>query len=149
MNGQMEFVIVANGFNRLFSWSNPIAVIFATSEEQALEKYQLKGGNYDYYKDKITEILPVKQWAMWGTYVESEGLPICSECIAADGDDPEEVEEIKKDQEGPCWACMEKCRESCEYWECLYLPMGSISSPSATLETYPTTAEVGLFVSNT
>ena len=46
MDDEKEFVIVANGFNRLFTWSNPVAVVLAESEKQALEKFKLKRKNF-------------------------------------------------------------------------------------------------------
>jgi hypothetical protein len=113
----MEFVIVANGFNRLFAWSNPIAVVCAENAERAFSKFKTKSKNYDYYHDKILEILPINEWAMVGTYVEDEGEPICSECIIADGEELTDDNKLAEEEWGPCWACLEKCRESCEYIE--------------------------------
>jgi len=110
-----EYVIEVGGFNRYFSWCNPVAVVQANNEDEAQEMFLLEFPSYD--ETDIDNVSLIEDWANTGTHIEKDGenLPICIECIESDGGFMGGEEELSGDEYGPCWRCIEVCGNTTKY----------------------------------
>ena len=109
-----EYVIAVKGHNRHFLWSNPVAIVMAGGKQEAQKKFLKKSPSYN--NADIEEICRIEEWARTGTYIEAgENLPICSECIEMDGGFMGGEEKLPNEKCGPCWHCIEVCRNITKY----------------------------------
>jgi hypothetical protein len=109
MPQKTEYVIEGSGKGRWYVKGNPLAIVLAFNSDEALKKYLNK---HPEANPSEIEISTVREYANLGTFVESEGEPICTECIELGGGFSDEEEKLTKKKQGPCWLCMQNCRET-------------------------------------
>ena len=94
----------------------PVAIVNASSSEEALSKYADQYDNDNEDVDTLTWATEISEWPFVGDWIEPDGEnePICIMCIDDDGGFMGEEEELPASKQGPCWRCLELLRNSVE-----------------------------------